>query len=139
MKVTNGELYGANGALGRLAEIKLPVRTSLQVAKLANKVGDKLKPVEEVKKGLVTTYEIYSEPNERGGENVKTKGDEANLEKFVSEFNELLLQEDNLEFEKIKMPEKVTGTCDACHHNMDVTLQIEPSILIALEKFVEAV
>ena len=139
MKITNGELYGANEALGRLAEIKLPVKTSLQVAKLANKVGEKLKPVEEVKKGLVKTYEIYSEPNERGGEVIKTKGDEKNLEKFASEFNELLLQEDNLEFEKIRMPEKIAGTCDACHHNMDVSLQIEPSILIALEKFVEVV
>jgi len=139
MKVTNGELYGVNAALGRLVEIKLPVKTSLQVAKLANKVAEKLKPVEEVKKGLVKTYEIYSEPNEKGGETIKTKGDEGNLEKFVSEFNELLSQEDNLEFEKIKMPEKITGTCDACHHNMDVTLQIEPSILISLEKLVEAV
>ena len=137
MKITNGELYGVNGALGRLVGIKLPVKTSLQVAKLANKVGEKLKPVEEVKKGLVTTYEIYSEPNERGGETIKTRGDEGNLEKFVSEFNELLLQEDEFVFEKIRMPEKITGTCDACNHNMDVVLQIEPSVLIALEKFVE--
>ena len=139
MKVTNGELYGVNGALGRLAGIKLPVKTSLQVAKLANKVGEKLKPVEEVKKGLVTTYEIYSEPNEKGGENIKTKGDEGNLEKFVSEFNELLSQEEEFAFEKIRIPEKITGTCDACKHNMDVFLQIEPNVLMALEKYIEVV
>ena len=139
MKATNGELYGVNGALGRLAEIKLPVKTSLQVAKLASKVGDKLRPVEEVKKGLVKTYEIYSEPGEAGGEILKTKGDDGELKKFIEEFNELLLQEDEFVFEKIRLPEKVTGTCDACKHNMDVTFQLEPRILMALEKFVEVV
>ena len=139
MKVTNGELYGVNGALGRLAEIKLPVKTSLQVAKLASKVGDKLRPVEEVKKGLVKTYEIYSEPGEAGGEILKTKGDDGDLKKFIEEFNELLLQEDEFVFEKIRLPEKITGTCDACHHNMDVTFQLEPRILMALEKFCEVV
>jgi len=139
MKATNGELYGVNGALGRLAEIKLPVKTSLQVAKLASKVGDKLRPVEEVKKGLVKTYEIYSEPGEAGGEILKTKGDDGELKKFIEEFNELLLQEDEFVFEKIRLPEKIAGTCDACKHNMDVTFQLEPRILMALEKFVEVV
>jgi len=139
MKVTNGELYSANGALGKLVDIKLPVRTSLQVAKLVSKVSEKLKPVEGVKWGLVKTYEIYSEPNEAGGELIKTKGDEKNLEKFAAEFNELLSQEEEFVCEKIKLPEKVAATCDACKHNMDKMLEIEPRILLALEKFVEVV
>jgi len=37
----------------------------------------------------------------------------------------------------VKLPEMVAATCDKCHHNMDKVLEIEPAILLSLEKFIE--
>lgn len=143
MKVTNGELVQANNALGTI-EGKLPVRTSSELAKLAIKMVDPLKVFEEVRKGLVSTYQITFEEvtgkdSKKDTVIVKTKGKQENLEKFAEELNELLELEVELDVKMVKLPEKVTGTCDACHHNMDVPLQLEPSTLIALDKFVEVI
>ncbi len=132
MKVTNGEIMSCKGALEELVKVKLPVRSSLQTAKFANKVSSKLKAIEEVKNGLIKTY---GEKNDKGQTSVTPESPK--WESFVKEFNELMDIEEEFVFEKIRLPEKVAGTCDSCKHNMDVTLQIEPSILMALEKFVE--
>ena len=134
MKVTNGEIMTCKGALEELVKVKLPVRSSLQAAKFANKVSQKLKAIEEVKNGLIKTY---GEKNDKGQTSVTPESPQ--WEQFVKEFNELMEIEEEFVFEKIKIPEKVTGTCDACKHNMDITLQIEPSVLMALERFIEIV
>ena len=48
--------------------------------------------------------------------------------------------EETIDFGKlevpVKLPEKVAATCDKCKHNMDKALEIEPAILLLLEKFV---
>ena len=134
MKVTNGEIMSCKGALEELVKVKLPVRSSLQAAKFANKVSVKLKAIDEVRQGLIKTY---GTKDDKGQTSVKPET--PGWESFVKEFNELMEIEEEFVFEKIRIPEKVTGTCDSCKHNMDVTLQIEPSILMALERFVEVV
>jgi len=142
MKVSNGELMNCKGALEELVKVKLPVRASLQAAKFANKVSEKLKAIEVVRQGLIKTYGTKGEQGNIeviGPNDAKKREQSPNWEQFVKEFNELMEIEEEFVFEKIRIPEKVTGTCDACKHNMDVTLQIEPSILMALEKFVEVV
>jgi len=143
MKVKNEELYSANNALGKLVDIKLPLRASLQVAKLTTKIADKLKPIEEVRKGLIKSNEIVG--GEGGG--IKSSKEEhkdwdyskaipENVEKFINEFNELMAMEEEFAFEKIKLPENIASTCDACKHNMSKSLEIEPRILMALDKFI---
>ncbi len=132
MKVTNGEIMSCKGALEELVKIKLPVRASLQAAKFANKVSVKLKAIEEVRQGLIKTHGTKDDKGQ-----ISVNAQSPNWEQFVKEFNELMEIEEEFVFEKIRIPEKVTGTCDACKHNMDVTLQIEPSILMVLERFVE--
>ena len=46
-------------------------------------------------------------------------------------------KEEEIVFDKVKLPEMVTATCDKCNHNMDKPFEVEPSILMALEKFIE--
>ena len=132
MKVTNGEIMNCKGALEALVKVKLPVRSSLQAAKFANKVSQKLKAIDEVRQGIIKNY---GEKNDKGQTSVSPESPQ--WEQFVKEFNELMEIEEEFVFEKIRLPEKVSGTCDSCKHNMDVTLQIEASILMALERFVE--
>ncbi len=132
MRVKNGDIFLAREPLQKLMEVKLPVKASYQVAKLANKLNEQLKVIDVVRNGLIKNY---GETDERGQGSIKQ--DSPNFQKFVDEFSELLEQEVEIVFEKVKLPEKVAATCDKCNHNMDKPLELEPSILMALEKFVE--
>jgi len=126
MKVTNGEIFNSVESLNKLAGMKLPVKTSLQVAKLVNKLNEPLKEIDSVRQGLVKTYGITFEPDEAGNTTIKSK-DEGDVLKYVTEVNELVNLGRELVVEKIKLPTEVDGKA----------LEIEPSILIALEKFIE--
>lgn len=132
MQLTNGEIFTSREPLQKLLGQKFPVKTAYGLARLANKFQEQLKIIEEVRNGLVTKH---GEKDGKGQTSVKPEGE--SWEKFVAEFNELMAQEVELVFDKVKIPEKVAGTCDKCHHNMDVVLEIEPNVLMALAKFVE--
>jgi len=110
--------------------MKLPVLVSLQIAKLTSKLNEPIRVIENVRSGLIRQHGQQQEsgetvvimPNDPLGRPVSP-----DWEKFVSEFNELMSQEVEIEAEKIKLPREIDGK----------PLQIEPSILIALEKFIE--
>lgn len=133
MKVKNGEIFISREPLQKLLEMKLPVKASYQVAKLANRFNEQLKVIDDVRNGLIRKY---GKPDPEKGGQLRIDPANENWEKFIAEFNELMELEIEMVIEKIGIPEKVTGTCDKCNHNMDIILQIEPSILMALEKFV---
>lgn len=132
MNLNNGEIFRAREPLMKLLEHKFPVKTAYGLAKLSNKLNEQLKIIEEVRMGLIRKY---GEKNEKGSISVKQEGE--NWEKFVDEFNELMAQEVEIVIDKVRLPEKIAATCDKCNHNMDRTLEIEPNLLIALEKFIE--
>jgi len=134
MKLNNGEIFTASEPLKKLLEVKLPVKSSLALARLANKLQEQLKIIEDVRNGLIRTY---------GKENLEQKGQlridpgDENFPKFVEQFNELMEQEVEVVLEKVKLPEKVVEKCDKCEAIIGKPLQIEASVLMALEKFIE--
>ena len=132
MKLTNGDIFASREPLQKLLDQKFPVKTAYGLARLANKLQEQLKVIEEVRNGLVKKH---GEKDERG--QLLVKQDSKNWERFADEFNELMAQEVEVVFDKVKIPEKVAGTCDKCHNNMDRALEIEPNILMALDKFVD--
>ncbi|MBC8274111.1 MAG: hypothetical protein H8E40_03990 [Chloroflexi bacterium] len=133
MKLTNGDIFNAREPLSKLMEQKFPVKVSYGLAKLASKLNEQLKIIEGVRSGLIKTYGETDPENPRQVKvDLKSKG----FPKFAEELDELFAQEAEVVFEKVTLPEKVAATCDACHHNMDKLLEIEPNILLALEKFV---
>jgi len=134
MKLTNGEIFMAREPLGKLMEQKFPVKTSYGLAKLASKLNDQLKVIDDVRNGLIKTY---GEPDKENSQQIRVDPEGESFGKFVEELNELFSQEVEVVFDKVKLPEKVAATCDACKHNMDKSLEIEPSVLMALDKFVE--
>lgn len=121
MNINNSELFTAKVALEKLGTLKLPVKTSLDIAILANKVNGLLDPVIKVRNGLFEQYSIKIDANQL----VSDK--EENLEAFGKDWAEALAQERELVFTMISLPERVNGE----------SLQIEPQILMALEKFVQ--
>ena len=132
MRLVNGDIFTAQEPLRKLIEQKFPVMVSYKLSKLAQKLNEQFKVVEEVRQGLIKKY---GEANDKGQTMVsqESKG----WAKFVDEFNELMAQEVEIVIEKVKLPEKVAATCDKCNHNMDKAFEIEPSVLMALDKFIE--
>ncbi|KKN74731.1 hypothetical protein LCGC14_0387730 [marine sediment metagenome] len=142
MQLNNGEIFGAREPLVKLLGEKFPVKVSYGLAKIANKLNEQLKVIDDVRNGLIKTYGEVGEDGK-----IKTKKDGGNNDildlslenetKLNAEFNELMEQEIEVVLDKVQLPEKVASTCDKCSHNMDKMLEIEPSVLMALEKFVD--
>ena len=132
MKLTNGDVFLSREPLQKLLDQKFPVMVSYKLGKLANKLSEQFKVIEDSRNGLIKKY---GEKDDKGNLTVKQEGEK--WEKFVAEFNELMAHEEEIVIEKVRLPEKVSATCDKCNHNMDKALEIEPKILMALDKFVE--
>lgn len=123
MKVLNGDIFNAKEPLEKVIQLPLPVKTSLQVAKFANKLGEELKAIEDVRMGLIQKYGKKSED----GQQISVDQTSPNYGKFIDEFNELMMTKTELVVDKIKLPSNVDGK----------ELNIEPATLMALEKFIE--
>ena len=120
MKVSNAELMNVKVPLQELAKVKLPIKTSLDVLKLIQKLNEFLVPVEQVQNNLIKQYGHPEVDAPKSGRVVILPGDD-NFPKFAEELAELVGQENEIVFTKVKLPE---------------TMEIEPGVLMALEKFV---
>jgi len=132
LKLSNGDVFLSREPLQKLMGEKFPVKTAYGLAKLSNKLNEQLKVIDEVRNGLIKKY---GETDGKG--NLQVKQESPNWIKFVEEFKELMAQEVEIVFEKVKLPENVAATCDKCSHNMDRRYEVEASILMSLDKFVE--
>lgn len=121
MKLTNNEVWNSRESLLKLMEERFPVKTAYELAKLARKLKDQYEVIEDVRNGLVQTY---GEKNASGQVVVETTS--KNWAKFLSELTELMDTEVEIVYSKVDLPEKVD----------EKTIAIEPSVLVALEKFV---
>ena len=138
MKLSNGEIYRAYQALVELGKVKLPVRTSLDVAVITNKLEPAAKVISGEDEKLIKKY---SEKDEITGQ-TGIKRSSSKMALYLKDLDVVLdpVCADDFNIKKIKLPEKIAGTCDSCHHNLDVTFLVEPAILMPLaEKFVEVV
>jgi len=158
MTLTNGEIFAVREPLSKLMQEKLHVRVAYNLAKLTSVLQGQLKIIEEVRNGIIKKYGKPNPENpqqisvptiieklDKGGKVVKEDGKPVmeanpNFGKFLDEINELMAKEEIIDFGKIevpvKLPEKVACSCEKCKTNMDRPLEIEPSTLLLLEKFV---
>ena len=118
MKLTNGEIFSAKVPLQQLTANKFPVKTSLALVKLIQKLNEFLVPIEQVRDGLIKTY---GKPDPENRQQIKVEPSDENWAKFAEEFKELMTQEVEVVVEKVPLPD---------------TLEIEPAIIMALEKFI---
>ena len=119
MNLTNGEIFNAGEPLSKLMEHKFPVKISFGLAELAQKISPRLQIINDVRNGLIKTY---GKKNKDNPQEIRVNPEDENFLKFIEEMNELLTQEVEIVFDKVKLPED---------------LEIEPSVLILLDKFVE--
>ena len=119
MKLTNGEILNARVPFQQLVANKFPVKTSLALVKLILKLNELMVPVEDVRRGLVKTY---GKPVPEHPQQARISPGDEGWDKFQAEFEELMSQEVEVVFGKVELPE---------------TLEIELSVLMALEKFIK--
>jgi len=123
MKLSNLEIFGAVTALNEMFEMELPVRTSLALAKLLGKLSEPYAAIEKVRTGLV---QKYGEADEKTRQTMVLQTSE-NYPKFAEEYNELMLQSEEIVFDMVKLPQKVKGE----------PFELKAGLLIPLQKFVE--
>lgn len=132
IEVTNREIADSMVSLSMLSGMKLPVLVGLQVCKLVSKLREPAKIIDEVHNSLIDRYGQKQKtgeiavifPNDLGH-----RPESAEWKKFREEDKLLMAQTVELDTGKIQLPSKIDGK----------PLQIEPSILIALEKFLDVV
>jgi hypothetical protein len=122
VKLSNGEIFAASKPLESLSKEKMPLKPSYRIAMLVKKLSSQLEVIEKIRIGLV---QKYGEKNEKG--DVSIQQNTSNWFLFIGEMNELFAQEVEIEFEKIELPSEVDGKA----------FNIEPSVLISLEKFID--
>ena len=141
MKLTNGEIFNAREPLNALLSMKLPLKTSYGLAKTAAKLNEQMGVIEACRKGLFMTYGrpdpkrstnliMTPEIEQRDGDGKVMNDSEGKpimvpnpqLPKFAEEMGELMMQEVEIVIEKVALPD---------------TLEIEPTTLMKLEKFVK--
>jgi len=118
MKLNNGEILNTKEPLNRLMMIKMPVKVSYELAKLASKLKGQIQLIEEVRDRLIATYG-KPHPNIPGGSQISPTDE--GFPKFAGELGELFKQEFEVEFNVVKLPP---------------TIDIEPYVLAALDKFI---
>lgn len=128
MKLLNGEVYGAVQSLAQLSEKELPVKVSYWLARLTNKMDGTFKAIEKVREGLVKKH---GTPNLENPGQVSIKPEDENWEKFITDYNELMMQETEVDFEPVKLPIKLPQEVDG------KPLSLKFNVLVALEKFIE--
>lgn len=137
MKLTNEQVYYAGEGIQRLGSIKFPIKTSLQIATLEAKLAKTIKPIAAERKAIIRKYEAKKE-----------KGDDGNLKPLPPDLQQLMENEIDAMMDKesdidikpddpIRLPEKISDTCDKCRHNMDKVFTIEPNTLALLVPFID--
>lgn len=123
MKLTNGEIFNAKEPLEKLLGEKPPFEISYGLALLAAKLNDQLGVIGKVRQGLIETYGKKDKDNPM---QIRVDPQSEGFSKFMSEMGELMAKEVEIVFEVVEIPS-------------DVELKIEPSILLALLKFIKMV
>jgi hypothetical protein len=125
MKVTNGDIFGAAQVFTDILKIEFPVKTSWLLAKLASKVDSRFKNIDSVRRGLVAKYGQLNLDTKQ----TEIKPDSPDWENFVADFNELMEQEEEIDMDKIILPEEVNGK----------PVMITAGMLVSLRPFIDVI
>lgn len=119
LTVTYGDIFQAKGAIQELIKLPWPMKTATRIAKLHRRINEAYSEMELLRIVLV---ERYGEKNPLG--RIQVTNDLPGWEDFVREFNNLMAQEVEVETIRVPLP--------------DIEADIQPSVLIALDPFIES-
>jgi len=102
MKVHLGEIYVSTSVMNKLIDAELPAKVSFRLARLMREMNEALKHLDEERAKLIKKY-----GKENGDGNITVS--EENKEQFVNEFNDLLAEQIDINWEKMN-PEELGDT-----------------------------
>lgn len=123
MKLTNGEIFNAREPLQKLMSSRPPFGVSYGIALLASKLDSQLQVIDKVRQGL---FQTYGEPDKENPTRIKLNPESEHFSKVMAELGELMAKEVEVVFDVVEIP-------------ATVELEIEPSVLLALLKFIKMV
>lgn len=134
MKLTSGEIFSAKEPLQKLLAEKPPFAVSYGLAVLASKLDPQVRIIEQVRQGLFETYGAPDPENPRQlrppqpmiEDDNKKMVENPQAVKFISEYNELMSKEIEIVLDVVEIPSTIE-------------LNIEPTVLLALMKFIKMV
>lgn len=118
MRVTNGDIWQANVAVGELCGMAWPVKVAYRLAKLARKIGQEHRDIDRVRVRLV---ERYGHATANG--QFQVAPDSPSFAGFVADWNALIAEEIDVEIEPVALP-LVDG------------MEIKPGTLLAMGPFI---
>lgn len=134
MELTNGEICNAYEPLKTLIGKKFPIKVSYALAKLAQRLTPQMDIVRELREKL---YITYGEKDPKDPFKMLMSPTSEKFPQFAKELGELLEQTCEVEFEVVKLPSIEQLVCPKCKNILAAALEIEPTTLILLEKFIE--
>ena len=123
MLLKNGEIFSAKEPLQKLLAEKPPFAVSYGLAVLASKLDVQLGIIEKVRNGLVQTY---GDKDPENPQQIKVNPQSESFPKFAEEYNELMSKEVEIVLDIVEIPSTVE-------------LTVEPTVLLALLKFIKMV
>lgn len=88
MKLKNGVIFNATEALNKLATSDLPIKVVYNLKKNMDAINEQLKVINESRNSLIKKY---------GHDDKITQDDKEAMQKFVSDFNEILEIEEEVD------------------------------------------
>jgi len=140
VNIQNGTIFSAKEPLTKLLKEAFPVSVSVGLITLSKAIAEPYQIIEEARMGIISKYgdktpnggiELVS-PNDPDGRPMSK-----NWVQFVTEHNELMASETEIDFIKVKIPLAVTIKCDKCQHAIKKELEIDGATLMILEPFIE--
>ena len=119
MKLTNAEIFNSKGSFEKLLSQKLPIRTAYKLLDVVSKLNTHLTVIDAARSKLVETY---GQPDSKRAGLVRVTRDCPRFSEFLAEFGELMQVEVEADIEPVLLPD---------------TLEIEPSVLMVLDKFIK--
>ena len=113
----NGEVFVALNALKEINSIRWPVKVSLELGNLTKALSGAFEVPDRVRSGLVEKYATTP------GRITPT---DPNWELFSAEYNELMTQPIEVEFEKVVLPLEVDG----------IQVRISPNAISDVKSFI---
>ena len=119
MKLTNAEIFNTKESMQKLLRVKMPVKTSMELVKMVRLLSGLHADITQIRDGLI---EHYGEIDKNQSAGARITPEMAGWAEFAKEFGELMEKEVEVDINIVKIP---------------ATIDIEPYVMIALEKFVE--
>ena len=122
MKLSNGEIFAASKALDVLLNKELPIKVGYKLLMLDKALADQMTIIEKIRLDLLRKF---GKADEKGA--IRLQPGSEIWSKFMAEFNEILVQEVEIELEKIGLPIEIS---------IEENIKVEPAILLDLNKYV---